>query len=106
MSINLLTRSIRYDRNGKKISDTITNHISGETYPTPKRKIIHLLGTDEKYVCNMTVVPTPAKTTKEPSKMTCKNCERIYMKYWSSPEYRNNLEKKRGWKSDRTTKTK
>lgn len=98
MSINLLTRTIKRNKNGRLVSDTITNHITGETYPTPKRKMIHLLARDGHYTCNGAVNPTPEKSTEESSKMTCKNCERIYMKYWGSPEYRNSLEKKRGIK--------
>jgi hypothetical protein len=98
MSINLLTRTIKFNKNGRRVSDTITNHITGETYPTSKRKIIHLLARDGKYTCNVAVTPTPAKSTGEPSKMTCKNCERIYMKYWSSPEYRTKIEEKRNRK--------
>jgi len=35
----LITRKIEYDINGKIISDTIHNYYTGETYPTPKRKI-------------------------------------------------------------------
>lgn len=38
LNLNLLRRTIRYDHNGKVVSDTITNHITGKTYPTPKRK--------------------------------------------------------------------
>jgi len=34
----IISRVIKFDENGKKISDTITNHITGKTYPTPKRK--------------------------------------------------------------------
>ena len=86
MSLNLLTRTIRYNKNGRRVSDTITNHLTGETYPTPKRKIIHLLTEDGKYTCNEAVVPTPSKSTKEPSKVTCKNCNRINVKYWISVE--------------------
>jgi len=98
MRINILTRKIRYNKNGRRVSDTITNHMTGETYPTPKRKIIHILGSDGKYACNSAVTPTIAKSTKEPSKITCKNCNRIWMKYWSSPEYHKTLDSKRGIK--------
>jgi len=40
--LTLLTRTIKYDgnpyTNGKVISDTITNHITGKTYPTGGKK--------------------------------------------------------------------
>lgn len=38
LSLKLLTRTIKYDENGKKISDVIHNHVMGTSYPTPKRK--------------------------------------------------------------------
>jgi len=38
-TILLLTRTIKYDKyRGNIISDTTTNHLTGETYPTPKKK--------------------------------------------------------------------
>jgi hypothetical protein len=33
----LLTRTIKFDAQGNRISDTITNHLTNETYPTPKK---------------------------------------------------------------------
>lgn len=38
LSLNLVRRIIRRDVNGKIISDTVTNYVTGKTYPTPKRK--------------------------------------------------------------------
>lgn len=38
LSLNLLRRTIRRDVNGKIISDTVTNYVTGRTYPTPKRR--------------------------------------------------------------------
>jgi len=34
----LLTRTIKFDAQGNVVSDTITNHLRGKTYPTPKQK--------------------------------------------------------------------
>lgn len=39
ISIGILTRTILRDSKGKTISDIITNHLTGETYPTPRKKI-------------------------------------------------------------------
>jgi len=61
---------------------------------------IHLIAKDGKYLCNKAVTPTPEKSTENPSIMTCENCKRIYDKYWMSPESREAIEKKRGWKHE------
>lgn len=34
----LLTRTIKFDAKGNVNSDTITNHLRNETYPTPQKK--------------------------------------------------------------------
>ena len=34
----LLTRTIKFDAKGNVISDTVTNHLRNETYPTPQKK--------------------------------------------------------------------
>lgn len=36
-SLTLLTRTIKFGPDGEVISDTITDHVNGRTYPTPKR---------------------------------------------------------------------
>jgi DNA-binding Lrp family transcriptional regulator len=37
-SLLLLTRTIKYDAKGNVISDTITNHLTKKTYPTPNNR--------------------------------------------------------------------
>lgn len=38
LSLLLLTRTIKYDVEGKITSDTTTNHLTNETYQTPKKR--------------------------------------------------------------------